>query len=410
MTLKALGQVQRPDTCADCSAVAPCWRPWCIWVRLGAFDNHERERAQDMANYGKRAHGTGQVRWDAARGLWRGQVTIDGKRRSVSARTEGEARAKLDKLLTNATDADQEDAVWTLGGWLAHWVDEAEGSANTVANRQWAIAHLSDLHKRRIDRVSALDVEAVLKAKQRGGLGRSSLVRIRTVLNMALDEAMRHHVVSENVAKVVRIPKHARGTVERRALSVDEVGRLLEAAEEDAEGIVVVLGYYLGMRPGEVCGLLWSDVDLEAATLTVSQMRRREPDGTLTFCDPKADSTRTFTNVRPEVLGALKRHKSAQSAARLVSRGTFTDRGLVVCHRNGRPIDPDNHRRAVTRMAVAAGIFGGLTPNELRHTFATHTVASGKSLTELAVRMGHKNERMGMLHYNHPGRIVDMSA
>lgn len=363
-----------------------------------------------MARYGKREHGKGGVFFDEARRMWRGQVTIDGKRRSVSARTEGEARAALDKLLTGATPADEE-GIWTLGGWLARWVDEAEGSANTVANRKWAIAHLKALHGRHIDALDALEVEAELAVKQRGGLGRSSLVRIRTVLSMALTEALRHHLVAENIATVVRIPKAAKRATERRALSHEEVARLLEAAELDHEGIVVPLGYYLGLRPGEVCGLTWAEVELdEGAALTVAQMRRRNPDGSLTMCEPKAKSTRTFVNLLPEVAEALKRHKAAQARARLASRGAFTDNGLVVCARNGSPLDPSNHRRALTRIATAAGIFGGLTPNELRHTFATHFVGDGHSLTELAVAMGHKNERMGMLRYNHPGRIVDMSA
>lgn len=359
-----------------------------------------------MARYGRREHGKGQVRYDEARRMWRGQVTIDGKRRSVSGRTESEARAKLDKLLTGETP-DEQEGVWTLGGWLGRWVDETEGSANTAANRRWAIEHLRPLHWRHIDSLNALEVLDLLKAKQRDGLGRSSLVRIRTVLAMALDAALLFHLVPENVARAVPMPKDARPPAERRALTHDEVARLLEAAAGDPEGIVVPLGYYLGLRPGEVCGLTWPEVDLEASTLTIAQMRRREPDGRLTFCETKGHgkSDRTFVNLRPELAEALRRHKAAQAA-----KGLWSHKGLVVCARNGRPLDPSNHRRALTRIAEAAGIFSGLTPNELRHTFATHFVGRGKSLTELSVAMGHKNERMAMQHYNHPGRIVDMSA
>ena len=36
---------------------------------------------------------------------------------------------------------------------------------------------------------------------------------------------------------------------------------MLEAAALDLEGIVVPLGYYLGMRLGEVCGLTWDEMD-----------------------------------------------------------------------------------------------------------------------------------------------------
>ena len=362
-----------------------------------------------MARYAERPHGRGSVYWDDRRQRWRGQVTVKGRRYNISDRKRGPVEAKLDAIL-NGDDESAADGEGggTLGVWLDRWVDDADGSENTVANRRWAIAHLTPLHARPLDDLSALEVQDLLKAK-RADLGRSSLVRIRTVLAMALDEALRHHLVDENVARIAKIPKGARPIAERRALTSDEIERLLGAAERDGDGIVVVLGYYLGMRPGEVCGLLWADVNLDAGTLTVAQMRRREPDGSLTFCATKGDgsSDRTFVNLRPEVADALARHKAAQATERL--RGAnWHDYGLVVTTRYGTPIDPSNHRRALTRIAEAAGIFDGLTPNELRHTFATHFVARGKSLTDLSVAMGHKNERMGMLHYNHPGRIVDM--
>ena len=48
-------------------------------------------------------------------------------------------------------------------------------------------------------------------------------------------------------------------------------------------------------------------------------MRRREPDGSLTFCETKGEgsSDRTFVNLRPALVVALQRHKAAQAAERL---------------------------------------------------------------------------------------------
>ena len=376
-----------------------------------------REEEQRMGRYADRPHGRGTVYFDDQRQRWRGQVKVKGRRYNVSGRKRGEVEKRLDAILLGDIEAESgaagEDGGTTLGAWLARWVEDSDGSEGTIANRRWAVAHLASLHARALstdpdESVTALEVQDLLKAK-RADLGRSSLVRIRTVLAMALDEALKHHLVSENVARIAKIPKGARRTAERRALTREEADRLLAAAGLDGDGIVVILGYYLGLRPGEVCGLQWADVNLDAGTLTVAQMRRREPDGSLTFCATKGDgsSDRTFVNLRPEVAEALARHKAAQATERLRCR-TWQDYGLVVTTRYGTPIDPSNHRRALTRIAEAAGIFDGLTPNELRHTFATHFVARGNSLTDLSVAMGHKNERMGMLHYNHPGRIVDM--
>ena len=371
-----------------------------------------RKMGAQMARYRDRGYGEGAVWRDVDAGKWRGRIMVNGQRRQVSAKTRGEVERKLDVLAEAAREGampEPDEDSPTVGAWLRHWVDELAPTASkgNRANRQWAIDRLSSLHGRPMDDVRTPEVERALAS---AGLGRSSLVRLRSVLAMAYDTYNGRTGGTFNPARLAKIPRNAAATAERRALSVEQVATLLEAAAEDRDGIAVVLGYYLGMRPGEVCGLMWADVDLEGATVTISQMRRREPDGSLTFCDPKAKSGRTFTHVRPEVMDALRTHKAKQTRRRLASRGAFSDHGLVLCNRNGTPVDPSNHRRALNRMATAAGIFDGLTPNELRHTFATHAVASGKSFDTVAAQMGHKNARMVLATYNHAGRVVDMSA
>ena len=103
-----------------------------------------------MARYAEREHGKGSVRYDEQRQRWRGQVTVSGKRRSVSARTRGEVERRLDALLNgdDETGAGGEDGT-SLGAWLVSWVEQADGCAETVANRKWAIAHLKALHAER---------------------------------------------------------------------------------------------------------------------------------------------------------------------------------------------------------------------------------------------------------------------
>ena len=348
----------------------------------------------------RREYGSGAVYRDKSTGLWRGVVRLpNGKRRSVSAPTQREAKEKLDALRREVADDDEAP---TVGAWLAVWLDELAETAteNNYANRQWSIDRLAPLHGMRMDEVRADDVEQVLAD---AGLSRSSLVRLRSVLAMAYDAWNGRQGRTFNPARLAkRLPKTAARTAERRSLTHDEAERVLEAAATDREGIVVVLGYYLGLRPGEVTGLRWSDVDLDAGTVTVAQMRRRNPDGSLSFCGPKADSGRTLTNAPAEVMAALREHRTASGRIG----------GLVVASRTGAPMDPSNHRRALTRIARAAGIFDGLTPNELRHTYATHRMAAsnGRDVEKVARSMGHKDERMVRGTYDHSRRVIDMGA
>jgi integrase len=52
-------------------------------------------------------------------------------------------------------------------------------------------------------------------------------------------------------------------------LSTDQLPRLLEAARGDHLGTLYVLAVHCGLRQGELLGLRWEDVDLEAGTLHV---------------------------------------------------------------------------------------------------------------------------------------------
>jgi integrase len=353
----------------------------------------------------KLTHGEGTA-YEMRPGLWRAQAVINGRRRSASGRNKTEAIAALDELRKRiaAADGKADDevvAVPRLGAWLVEWRDvlAPEGSDNTTANRTWAIGHLAPLSAVPLDKLTSADVRDVLASKA-GKLGAKSLERIRSVLYGALNAAEAEGLITHNVAagRLVPIPRKARKTAERRALSEAEARGMLAAAAEDRDGIAVVLGIAAGMRPGEVAGLRWSGVDWDASTVTVTEMRRREPNGSLTFCDPKADSARTLAVSAP-VMDALRSHKAAQAG-----RGHWAANGLVLATRNGTPVDPSNHRRIVRRIAKAAGVFWNPTPNELRHTAISHAIENGASLSEAADMAGHANERMVTRTYRHKVR------
>jgi integrase len=69
---------------------------------------------------------------------------------------------------------------------------------------------------------------------------------------------------------------------ERKAILLPEqVRTLLGVAQEDKEyGVYYATPFLTGVRPSELLGLLWSDVDFERRAITVCRMQER--DGTIT--------------------------------------------------------------------------------------------------------------------------------
>jgi len=90
---------------------------------------------------------------------------------------------------------------------------------------------------------------------------------IHTTLHRALRQAVRWDLVPRNVAAEADLPRVR--TPEMRPLSSVQARTLLEAAKGNRLEALYVLTVTTGMRQGELLGLGWEDVDLEARTVRV---------------------------------------------------------------------------------------------------------------------------------------------
>jgi integrase len=90
---------------------------------------------------------------------------------------------------------------------------------------------------------------------------------IHAVLRNALQTAVREEIVPRNVAKLVKVstPKYK----VNRGLTVPQARAVLAAAYDETLCALYVLAFCLGLRRGELLGLRWADIDLEAGTLEV---------------------------------------------------------------------------------------------------------------------------------------------
>ncbi|MBA3267891.1 MAG: site-specific integrase, partial [Acidimicrobiia bacterium] len=201
--------------------------------------------------------------------------------------------------------------------------------------------------------------------------------------------------------------------------TVEQAGRLLVVAEDDPLGPLVVTGLMLGLRPGELCGLRWADVDLEGRTLHVRQSRKRErgPDGheILRFGDPKTPKSRRSLAMPAPVVTALQRQRALQARERLIVGAGWQDLDLVFANEIGAPRDPSNLRRVFGRLTEHAGL-GRWHPNELRHSACSLLSAAGVPLEDVADILGHDGTRMAVRFYRHAvsptvaGAVAPMEA
>lgn len=188
----------------------------------------------------------------------------------------------------------------------------------------------------------------------------------------------------------------------KRALSADEVVRLLDAARRldrragerripQAPLWHAFLG--TGARRGELVGLRWSHVDLGA--------------GRLRIAPETSKSGRERTLPLAGELGAdLERLRGA--ASRFLGR-VLGPRDHVFLSPLGVPwaAHPDNLNRALQRLLRHAGIARrdgtgrAVSPHALRHTVATHLARGGVHPRHAQAILGHADVRTTLEHYTH---------
>jgi len=357
-----------------------------------------------------RPYGDGSIFWDQRRRRWVGIYATghdaSGRRirRKVTGRTKTEARQRLRALQRDAVARQPTPSgAMRLGAFLDRWLDEIVAlrvsSPNTLDNYRWAVdRHIKPaLGTRRLRELTPDDVDRLIRSKLDAGLGHSSLMRIRAVLVQALRHGERYGYVGRNVAQLVDLPRSPQR--EGRSLTVEQARKLLDAAKGERLEAAIVCGLTLGLRPGELLGLSWSDVDLTRGRLTVQRSLKREG-RVLRLGHPKTPRSVRTLDMPPLALDALRTHRACQAQERLIAGPLWAGSDLVFANEVGTPVDPSNFRRVFGRISEKAGL-GHWHPHELRHSNASLLSAAGLALETVADVLGHSSARTTSAVYRH---------
>jgi integrase len=192
---------------------------------------------------------------------------------------------------------------------------------------------------------------------------------IRGTLRSALSQAVIEDLITKNVAALVKLstPRSRKG----KAWSGEEARRFLESARADDDPFYAayVLVLVLGLRKGEVLGLVWDDLDLDAGELTVGLQLQRVG-GQLLHRETKTEGSDATLPLPGICVAALKIRKDQQAEARSAAAVTWRGSTLVFTTRFGTPIEPRNFNRSYDARIAKAGV-RKITVHDARRTCGT---------------------------------------
>ncbi|GEM_PF-69372 len=279
--------------------------------------------------------------------------------------------------------------------------------------------------------------------RYRKEVGPATKQRIRATLRSALTDALNEQLVTVNVAKHVKLesgrrPRALVWTTERVAhwqeirdqVAVKEAersaaierrdrvtaerlaGEIEALRDRERPSVVMVwtakqtgafldsiaghrlyalfhLTTFIGLRRGEVCGLRWTDLDLDGGTATVAE-QLVTVNWAVEAGKPKSDAGERDVALDKGTATVVKAHRIAQVADRLAWGTAWVDSGRVFTREDGSELHPASVTALFAELVEAAGL-PPIRLHDLRHGAATLALAAGVDMKVVQEMLGHSS-------------------
>jgi len=361
------------------------------------------------------------------------QVLVDGELGRFEALggypTRAQAEAALaDALARHAHGLALDPAKLTVNQYLDRWLAHVRTSLRARTVSRYA-ALLRDhvrphVGARPLKQLAPLEVQAIYdrlavggrRDGKPGGLAPQHILAVHRCLHRALAQAVTWRLVARNVATDA-IPPPVPPT-EVVTLAPEQVGLLLDAAGRAPSpwlGSWTILATATGARNGELCGLEWADLDLDAGTVRFRQALAiivpavlfvdADPDGRrkeLAVGPVKSTASSAILTLPPFAVQALCHHRCQQARLRLAwgqpKRVTLrrvepgrppqpVQLDLVFRTERGTAVNPNHASRAFARLAASIGLVAH--PHMLRHALASAMAANKEPASIIAAQLRH---------------------
>ena len=320
--------------------------------------------------------------------------------KSVLARTQRECKEKLQKAMEELEKIDiTKRRDYTVGEWVQIWYENyAKPSvrASTAAYYknyidQHIVPRIGDI---KLAALTTLQIQKFYNETKAHGrvqryenmndlsLSNKTIRGLHTMLRQCLEQAVTERLIPYNPANG-RLPKKEKKKMQ--IIPPEKIRDYLKAAEEWGVLPMFYLELSTGLRRGELVALLWSDLNLQTKTLTVSKSVSRGK-GELVVTEPKTENSVREIYLSDEALRLLVEDRKNHPFSPYMFPSPKT----------GGMYGPDCVGRIHKKLLEKAGIEEHVRFHDLRHTFSTLAIQSGIDPKTVAEILGHASAEFSL--------------
>lgn len=394
---------------------------------------------------------------------------VDGKRKHISKsgfRTKREAEIEGAKALAEYENAGMKftPSEISFSDYMDYWFDnyvKVNCKYNTQLNYMGIIEnHLKpNFGHYKLSSITPVMLQEYINQHYICGYAKGTVKGILAVLTSSLRYAVTPaQLIKSSPAEYIKMPKKSnnRKEVNRTVISVEDFDRLMKRFPKGSPyRYALLIGFYTGLRIGEVYALTWDDIDLEKGTLTVDKLiykrnygvdvkelrkirGKTEERTSWYFGPPKTHASNRTIKIGKTLVNELREYKIMQTENELMygeyynkiyKKKEIDEKGeeifrmievekvvpvslppanMVFRRENGDYSSSDSFKYAARIIHYELNMKFNF--HSLRHTHATMLIESGVSPKAVQARLGHENIATTMQTYVHNTDKMEQDA
>lgn len=385
---------------------------------------------------------------------------VNGKRKHISKagfKTKKEAEIAGTKAMAEYNNSGHcfEPSDISFSDFLDYWLDNYSA---TSCRYNTQLSHLSIIENHlkpalgmyRLRSLTPMVIQEFVNKKFLSGLKKTTLENILSVLRASLKYAvMPAQLLQSSPAEYIIYPKlqYDKSDVNRTVISIEDFNRMLDRFQKGSPyRYALLIGFYTGMRIGEVYALTWEDINLKEETININKIvykrnyginpkkvlevkGRKEEKSAWYFGDVKTLAGVRRIRIGKTLVGELREYRKMQLENQLLYGEYYTqifqkeetdEKGrtihrlveventipvslplanLVMRKENGQYSSIDSFKFASRVIHHDLNIKFNF--HSLRHTHATKLIESGISPKAVQARLGHEKIETTLQTYVH---------
>lgn len=318
--------------------------------------------------------------------------SADTKEEAVRLLKEYRAKAELDMIPHESND--------TIGAYIPRWfaVHKKKLQPNTINGYNTNINNhilpaLADVQLKKLKPEQLENFYDMLMNKKH--LSAKSVLYVHNVIKTALKAAVNDGLITENPAMKAKPPKVPK--YKAQLLSQEQMQTLIKHLRDNRYETEIRLAMELGLRRGEVLGLMNSDIDTERHTISIERQVSTIKDTTKATNNSyyglkclKSESSQRVMYISENLMNIIRAKQAFNSIQKERLGELYNDLGLICCADDGNVLSPQTLYHAFKRILRECGL-PDVRFHDLRHSYATLCIDLDVPVKVLSQALGHSS-------------------